>query len=150
MSIRGNDYDGTSYEFTISEEGNKFEASYYFEAYKSIINIIGKDFFAKKFPDFTVEFNTASKVEKSDMIYDFTLYFSAKGFDKKTRKKMINEKATILARVKATFFAAPYETVLKTSGDLNKQPVSFNIRDDENVWVVPIGKPLKKRIPWRF
>lgn len=106
------------------------------------MNIVGKDFLAKKFPDFTVAFNTPSKVEKSDMIYDFTLCFSAKGFDKKTRKKMIIEKAPILARIKATFFSAPYEVVLKTSGDLNKQPATFNIRDDENVWVVPIGKRL--------
>jgi hypothetical protein len=52
---------------------------------------------------------------------------------------MLNERAESLAKMKATFFQAPYVKILASAGDMNKKPVKFNIRDDEHVWAVPIG-----------
>jgi hypothetical protein len=98
-----------------------------------------KEFF-DQFEGLKVSFDKKSDVKDALTIYNFCLLLEMNGFDPRTRGKMLKKNAEIFARMKTTFFKAPFLKMIERAQGGDLEPYKFDLRQDEHVWAIPMGK----------
>lgn len=157
LSFTGNDYDGMTYKIELDAENKIILASFAFETFTEIHEIVGDFFFKKFYEDCPLEKTPAEG-------YDFTFRIDISSFTKlpkvpsgatpeekieikKQREEIRNQREAFLldkkkkmSRMRRNFFAAPFLIAMENMEKKCCKPMNLGFRADEKIWILPNDK----------